>query len=82
VESGASRPVLAPVRGEGRLGPKHGHRAGLNRPNTEWSRRTSEAELWRVWIHYSKAKLDQPEHGERFLTSGRCSGDLVQRLVL
>jgi hypothetical protein len=31
-ESGAPRPVLASVRGEEHLGPKHGHRARVNRP--------------------------------------------------
>jgi hypothetical protein len=36
-ESGAPRPVLAPVRGEEHLGPKHGHGAGLNRSDVMWA---------------------------------------------
>jgi hypothetical protein len=32
-ESGAPRLELAPVRGEEHLGPKHGHKAGLNWPD-------------------------------------------------
>jgi hypothetical protein len=34
-ELGVPRLVPAPVRGEGRLGPKHGHRAGLKQPDVE-----------------------------------------------
>jgi hypothetical protein len=44
-ESGAPRPVLAPMRGEEHLEPKHGHGAVLNRSDVMWARRTSAADL-------------------------------------
>jgi hypothetical protein len=61
------------VKAAGHLGPKRGHRTGLDWPDTEQARRTSAAELWRAWTHYVKEKSGQPEHGNGFLTSGRRS---------
>jgi hypothetical protein len=75
-ESGASRPVPAPVREGEDPEPKHGHGIGLNRPYTMRARRTNAVELRRARTHYDKAKSGQPEHGKRFLTSGRRLGRL------
>jgi hypothetical protein len=46
-ESGAPRLAPTPVRGEGCLGPRHGHEVGLNRPDTvrvRWIVRQSSSE--------------------------------------
>jgi hypothetical protein len=64
------------VREGEHLETKHGHGAGLNRSDAVRVWRTHEAKLWRARICYGGAKSGQPEHGERFLTSGRRSGRL------
>jgi hypothetical protein len=75
-ESGAPRLAPALEREGEHLEPKHRHGAGLNRLDVVRVRRTREAELWRARICYDGAKSGQPEHGERFITSGRRSGRL------
>lgn len=75
-ESGAPRPAQASVRGEGRLGPRHGHGAGLNRSDTERARQTSAIELQRTQIHRRGKRIGAGRARGWFLTLGVCSGML------
>jgi hypothetical protein len=72
-ESGAPRLAPTPVMEREHLGPKHGHKARLNRSDAVRVWRTRETELQRARICYRREKSGQPEHRERFLTSGRRS---------
>jgi hypothetical protein len=65
-ESGALRTVLAPVRGEEHLGPKHGHGAWLNQPDVVRAWQTSAVELRRVQIQ-RRGKVIRGRNGARMV---------------
>lgn len=75
-ESGVSRPVLATVRGEEHLGPKHEHGAGLNRSDIVQVWRTSAIELQRAQIHRGGKVIGAGRARGWFLTSVWRSGRL------